>query len=75
MSSWISGVFRNFLSNESNPNTVREVRQEEYSNRDPHDRVESLVLYGSERGKQSQMYEIVLLRPYTETLSQAFRLV
>ncbi|XP_069701156.1 85/88 kDa calcium-independent phospholipase A2 isoform X2 [Periplaneta americana] len=68
-------VLRNLLSQESNPNKVLEVKSEQYSDRFIHCREDALVLYGPRKEKSSkEKYEIVLQRPCTETLYQAFSL-
>jgi hypothetical protein len=84
MSSWFgalglaSGIaFRSILGQVSNPNKVLDVKPGQYSDRFIHCREEALVLYGpTKEGKPTQeKYEIVLHRPCSETLHQAFRLV
>ncbi|KAJ9590050.1 hypothetical protein L9F63_016826, partial [Diploptera punctata] len=76
--SWISGfvpAFKNFLTQESNPNKVLDVKPEQYIERFVHCREDALVLYGPRRERSSnEKYEIVLQRPCTETLHQAFSL-
>jgi calcium-independent phospholipase A2 len=69
-------VLRSLLSQESNPNKVLVVKPEQYSDTFVHCREDALILYGPRKGKSSkEKYEIVLQRPCTETLEQAFRLV
>jgi calcium-independent phospholipase A2 len=84
MSSWLGSlgltsgfVLRNLLSQQSNPNKVLDTKSDQYSHRFVHCREDALVLYGPGKGNDSTKakYEIVLQRPYTETLHQAFRLV
>ncbi|PSN56989.1 hypothetical protein C0J52_04241 [Blattella germanica] len=68
-------VLRNLLSQESNPNKVLDVKPDQYSDRFVHCREDALVLYGPKREKSSkEKYEIILQRPCTETLHQAFSL-
>jgi calcium-independent phospholipase A2 len=70
-------AIRTILSEASSPNKVLDVKSGQYSNRFIHCREEALVLYGpSQAGSRAQeKYEIVLHRPCSETLHQAFRLV
>jgi calcium-independent phospholipase A2 len=68
-------VRRSFLSQESNPTKVLAVKSEQYSEEFVHCREDALVLYGPRREQSSKKYEIVLQRPCTETLHQAFRFV
>lgn len=84
MSSWLGAlglasgfVLRNLLSQQSNPNKVLDVKSDQYSDRFVQCREEALVLYGPGKEQKStkEKYEIVLQRPCTETLHQAFRLV
>jgi calcium-independent phospholipase A2 len=84
MSSWLGAlgltsgfVLRSLLSQQSNPNKVLDVKSDQYSDRFVQCREDALVLYGPSREKNSpkEKYEIVLQRPCTETLHQAFRLV
>jgi calcium-independent phospholipase A2 len=84
MSSWLGAlgltsgfVLRNLLSQQSNPNKVLDVKSDQYSERFVQCREDALVLYGPSREQKStkEKYEIVLQRPCTETLHQAFRLV
>ncbi|EFN81540.1 85/88 kDa calcium-independent phospholipase A2 [Harpegnathos saltator] len=74
--SWIGAIANNVLRNivytDTPPNVVLEVRPEHYSNRHIHSREDGIVLYGP--GDRSQKYEIVLHRPCTETLHQAYSL-
>lgn len=84
MSSWLGAlgltsgfVLRNLLSQQSNPNKVLDVKSDQYSDRFVQCREDALVLYGPGKEQKSakEKYEIVLQRPCTETLHQAFRLV
>jgi calcium-independent phospholipase A2 len=72
-----SYALRNIIGEASNPNKVLDVKSGQYSNRFIHCREEALVLYGpSKEGLRTQdKYEIVLHRPCSESLHQAFRLV
>jgi hypothetical protein len=69
-------ALRNILGEAPNPNKVLDVKSGEYSNRFIHCREEALVLYGTTKEgiPTQQKYEIVLHRPCSETLHQAFRL-
>jgi calcium-independent phospholipase A2 len=84
MSSWLGALglasgfaLRNLLGQVPNPNKVLDVKSGQYSNRFIHYREEALVLYGptKDRKPSQEQYEIVLHRPCSETLHQAFRLV
>ncbi|OAD60715.1 85 kDa calcium-independent phospholipase A2 [Eufriesea mexicana] len=68
-----SSVLRSVLWQDVAPNTVQEVRPENYSNRHIECREDGIVLYGP-GGKSDEKYEIVLHRPCTETLNQAYSL-
>jgi calcium-independent phospholipase A2 len=69
-------ALRNMLGEASDPNKVLDVKSGQYSDRFIHCREEALVLYGpSKEGLRTQKYEIVLHRPCSESLHQAFRLV
>lgn len=68
-----SNVLRNIVCPDVPPNLVQEVKPENYSNRHIECREDGIVLYGP--GKKTQeKYEIVLHRPCTETLHQAYSL-
>lgn len=69
-----NNVLRNIVFSDTPPNVVQEVRPEQYSNRHIHSREDGIVLYGP-GGKNQDKYEIVLHRPCTETLHQAYRYV
>lgn len=71
MSSWFNKI-TNIFKLDSNPSKVVEVKQEKYSDRIVQCREDGIVLYGP-GGKDQEMYEILLLRPYHENLSNAFR--
>jgi len=72
----MAGVaLRNMLGEASNPNKVLDVKSGQYSNRFIHCREEVLVLYGPSELRTKEKYEIVLHRPCSESLHQAFRLV
>ncbi|KAL0102550.1 hypothetical protein PUN28_018087 [Cardiocondyla obscurior] len=68
-----NNVLRSYVFSDTLPNVVQEVRPEQYSNRHIHAREDAIVLYGP-GGKNQEKYEIVLHRPCTETLHQAFSL-
>ena len=72
-----SSAIRNMLREPANPNKVLDVKSGQYSSRFIHYREETLVLYGpsKERLRTEEKYEIVLHRPCSESLHQAFRLV
>ncbi|GLH07345.1 Poly [ADP-ribose] polymerase tankyrase [Gryllus bimaculatus] len=63
-------VLRNFLSYEPDPHKVLDVKSKSYSEKIIHCREDAIVLYGPTQDK----YEIVLHRPCSETLHQAFSL-
>lgn len=66
-----SNVLRNIVFQDIPPNIVQEVKPENYSNRHIECREDGIVLYGP--GENERKYEIVLHRPCTETLHQAYR--
>lgn len=68
-----NNVFRNIISSEIPPETVKEVTPEQYSSRHIHCREDGIVLYGPGL-KNHEKFEIVLHRPCTETLHQAYSL-
>ena len=74
--SWLgtiaSNVLRNIVSLSVEPNVVLAVKPEQYRNRHIYCREDGIVLYDSEEGNEK--YEIVLHRPCTETLLQAYSL-
>ncbi|XP_071870530.1 calcium-independent phospholipase A2 VIA [Bombus fervidus] len=67
-----SNVLRNIVFQDIPPNIVQEVKPENYSNRHIECREDGIVLYGP--GENERKYEIVLHRPCTETLHQAYSL-
>lgn len=77
---WLGGlaaalVIRNFLGTENPPTKVLDIKLDAYTTRDICYREDGMILY-SPTGvskKEKQNYEIVLHRPYTETLNGAFR--
>lgn len=69
-----SNVFRNIISSDVSPNLVQEVKPENYSNRHILCREDGIVLYAPGE-RHLEKYEIVLHRPCTETLHQAYRYV
>ncbi|XP_054008807.1 85/88 kDa calcium-independent phospholipase A2 isoform X1 [Hylaeus anthracinus] len=68
-----SNVLRNYVFPDVGLNVVQEVKPENYSNRHIHCREDGIVLYGPGE-KPNEKYEIVLHRPCTETLHQAYSL-
>ena len=68
-----SNVFRNIMSSDVSPNLVLEVKPENYSNRHILCREDGIVLYAPGE-RHLEKYEIVLHRPCTETLHQAYSL-
>ena len=69
-----NNVLRNIVFSDTPPNIVQEVRPEHYTDRHIHAREDGIVLYGP-GGKNQDKYEIVLHRPCTETLHQAYRYI
>ncbi|XP_076648971.1 calcium-independent phospholipase A2 VIA [Halictus rubicundus] len=67
-----SNVFWNIMNQDVQPNLVQEVKSEQYSNRHILCREDAIMLYSAE-GK-NEKYDIVLHRPCTETLHQAYSL-
>ncbi|XP_031836484.1 calcium-independent phospholipase A2 VIA [Nomia melanderi] len=67
-----SNVLRNIVSSDIPSNIVQEVKPEHYGNRHILCREDSIVLYSL--GNKNEKYDIVLHRPCTETLHQAFSL-
>lgn len=67
-------VRRGILGSEIPPNRVLDVKPEQYSNRTIVCREDGIVLYGPDH-RQREKFEIVLHRPCTETLHQAYRFV
>lgn len=68
-----NNVLRNIVFSDTPPNVVQEVRPEQYTHRHIYSREDGIVLYGP-GGKNQDKYEIVLHRPCTETLHQAYSL-
>lgn len=66
-----NNVLRTIIPYETPPNIVEEVKPELYSNRRIYCREDGIILYGP--GEKNQ-YEVVLHRPCTETLHQAYSL-
>lgn len=68
-------VLRNMLSVEPSPTKVVEVKSDQYTSRDIHLRGDGIILYSPSTSdkKQRGKYEIVMHRPCTESLHQAFR--
>jgi len=69
-----NNVLRNIVFSDTPPNVVQEVRPEQYTHRHIYSREDGIVLYGLGEKNQGK-YEIVLHRPCTETLHQAYRYV
>ncbi|XP_072748411.1 85/88 kDa calcium-independent phospholipase A2 isoform X1 [Anoplolepis gracilipes] len=69
-----NNVLRNIVFSDVPPNVIQEVRPEQYTNRRIHSREDGIVLYGPGETKNQDKYEIVLHRPCTETLHQAYSL-
>ncbi|KAK1129737.1 hypothetical protein K0M31_019451 [Melipona bicolor] len=68
-----SNVLRNIVFQDIPSNTVQEVEPKNYSNRHIECREDGIVLYGPAE-KNKKKFEIVLHRPCTETLHQAYSL-
>lgn len=72
---WLGTIASNVLRmvyTDVPPSIVQEVKPENYSNRHIECREDGIVLYGPGE-KNEKKYEIVLHRPCTETLHQAYR--
>lgn len=67
-----NNVFRNIGFTDVAPNVVIVVKPEQYRNRRIHCREDGVILYcpGTESGEK---YDIVLHRPCTDALDQAYR--
>lgn len=65
-------VFRNLLSFDTPPTKVLDVKADIYTTREICYREDGMVLYAPIQ-KPKKQYEIVLHRPYTESLNVAFR--
>lgn len=70
---WLGTILRSTVHTDIPPNVIREVRPENYSNRHIECREDGIVLYGPGE-KTQEKYEILLHRPCTETLHQAYSL-
>lgn len=77
---WLGGlaaglVLRSFLGSDIPPNRVLDIKLDAYTTRDICYREDGMILYSPAAAvkKDKQNYEIVLHRPYTETLNLAFR--
>lgn len=77
---WLGGfaaglVLRSILGTENPPTKVLDIKLDAYTTRDICYREDGMILYSpaSVSKKDKQNYEIVLHRPYTETLNLAFR--
>lgn len=73
MASWLNQI-RSLLKIEANPSKVIEVKPEKYSDRFITSREDGIVLY-EPGGKDQEYYEILLLRPCSEIISSAYRLI
>lgn len=73
----LNSIFRGLLGMEEAPDKVLEVRSDNYISRPIHYREDSMLLYGPKAdGKSSKEknYEIVLQKPFTESLHQMYSL-
>ncbi|XP_059053783.1 85/88 kDa calcium-independent phospholipase A2 [Achroia grisella] len=74
----LNSFFRGLLGGEEPPTKVLEVRSDNYISRPIHFRKDSMILYGpkgpAERNTKDKCYEIVLQKPFTETLHQMYSL-
>lgn len=73
-------VFRGLLGTEESPTKVLEVRSDNYLSRPIHYRKDSILLYGPKlppdsKNPRDKYYEIVLHKPFTESLHQMYRSV
>lgn len=73
-------VFRGLLGTEEAPTKVIEVRSDNYISRPIHYREDSILLYGPKNppdgnNSKDKYYEIVLHKPFTESLHQMYRYV
>jgi hypothetical protein len=69
-------VLRSLLSSEPPPTKVVEARSDTFTDRAIHLREDGLVLYlpaNNLSNRKGALYEIVLHRPYTESLHQTYR--
>lgn len=72
---WLGNIASNFVRNvfvETAEDVVLEVRSDQLGNRHVHAREDGIVLYDPGE-KYKDKYEIVLHKPCTETLHQAYR--
>ncbi|CAB3247732.1 unnamed protein product [Arctia plantaginis] len=72
-----NSIFRNILGTEEPPTKVLEVRSDNYISRPIHYREDSMLLYGPKADSKSpkdKYYEIVLHKPFTESLHQMYSL-
>lgn len=74
----LNSFFRGLLGGEELPTKVLEVRSDNYLFRPIHYRKDSMILYApkipSEKNAKDKYYEIVLQKPFTETLHQMYSL-
>lgn len=68
-----SSVIRNIVSVEHPPNQVIEVKLDHYISRRIYCREDSLVLYYPDDSSQKRKYEILLYKPFTESIDYAYR--
>ncbi|CAG4946867.1 unnamed protein product [Parnassius apollo] len=74
-----NSFFRGLLGIEEQPTKVLEVRSDNYISRPIHYREDSMLLYGPKippdtKNPKDKLYEIVLHKPFTESLHQMFSL-
>ncbi|XP_078034876.1 calcium-independent phospholipase A2 VIA [Augochlora pura] len=73
---WLGSIASNMFRSIAKPhvpsNLVQEVNSEQYSNRSILAREDAMVLYGAD--EENRKYDIVLHKPCTETLHQAYSL-
>ncbi|XP_045496134.1 85/88 kDa calcium-independent phospholipase A2 [Colias croceus] len=74
-----NSFFRNWLAVDDPPNKVIEVRSDNYISRPIHYRDDSMLMYGPKnpsdgKNNKDKCYEIVLHKPFTESLHQMYSL-
>ncbi|XP_049706832.2 85/88 kDa calcium-independent phospholipase A2 isoform X1 [Helicoverpa armigera] len=75
----LNSIFRGLLGTEEAPTKVIEVRSDNYISRPIHYREDSILLYGPKnppdgKNTKEKYYEIVLHKPFTESLHQMYSL-
>ncbi|XP_026746516.1 uncharacterized protein LOC113507792 isoform X2 [Trichoplusia ni] len=75
----LNSIFRGLLGTEEAPTKVLEVRSDNYISRPIHYREDSILLYGPKnppdsKNSKDKYYEIVLHKPFTESLHQMYSL-